>query len=877
MLSSDSIRLGVMSPLTGLVEIYGRDIACAAKVACQEVNENGGVLGRKLELIIEDDGSLPGSAVSAAEKLVRQHCCSGIIGNLLSNSRIAVAYRVAEPLRVPYLNFSFSEGSISSRYFFHFAALPNQQIDKMIPLMQKMYGPKMFFAGNNYEWPRGSIASAIQALKKSNGEVVGHEYLPIGVSQDAIHGLLDNVENSGADVFVPYFAGTDQVNLLTAFTERGLKKKIAVVMGHYDETMASHLSPAVRKGFFSSNTYYMSINSPENRLFLERLQNLPEISGIWPNGNGTVSNFGEGAYLCVKAFAEAANVAGSVDPEALVDALETIRLTGPQGTVQMDPVSHHARVNTYLSRCRADGTFEIVKSFGAVDPVIPERYRHMFVSPQAHLEEDIRLQARILEQITEAVFLVDSLDGNIIYSNFGAENMFGYSKQELTSKLLQELFVTSTGGAEKKLTDLQDVISRKGMWKGDLRVRIRDGSDLWCLATISAFTHAEHGEVWLLVLNDITKRKQVEQRFRTLVEATPAALIVVDESGRMVLVNQEAEKTFGYDRDELVGQIIEILVPKRYREKHSSLRASYNKDPQVRAMNSDNDLCGCHKDGSEFFIEVGLSPVEIDGQPMVLAFIVDITDRKKLEQESREHREALSHVSRINTMGEMATGIAHELNQPLTAIASYSFFAKQIAKQSTLISQELPETLDNIEDQSIRAGEIVRRLRNFAKKSEPVREIFDLNIIIRDVAKLVDPDIRQAGIKLSLKYDEPSLCVLIDEIQIQQVLVNLIRNAMDAILETADNRREITVTTHVLQGSQAEVMVSDTGKGLPGSDLESVFTAFFSTKQEGMGIGLAISRSIINSYGGRLWAEPNSGLGVTFKFTIPIEERGAQE
>ena len=159
-MTKGAVKLGLMPPLTGMVSLYGEEISRAGQIACQEVNESGGVLGRPLQLVIEDDGSLPGSAVTAAEKLLDQQHCSAIIGNLLSNSRIAVAYRVAEPRKIPYLNFSFYEGSILSRYFFHFAALPNQQIDHMIPYMRQKFGPRMFFAGNNYEWPRGSIHAA---------------------------------------------------------------------------------------------------------------------------------------------------------------------------------------------------------------------------------------------------------------------------------------------------------------------------------------------------------------------------------------------------------------------------------------------------------------------------------------------------------------------------------------------------------------------------------------------------------------------------------------------------------------------------------------------------------------------------------------------
>ena len=299
----DSIRLGLMPPLTGLVALYGPEIVWAARIACDEINERGGVLGRRLELIIEDDGSLPDTAVPAANRLIDEHGCVALIGNLLSNSRIAVAAQVAEPRRIPYLNFSFYEGSISGRYFFHFAALPNQQIDQMLPFMARRFGLKMFFAGSNYEWPRGSIDAAKRALQRLDGDMVGEEYLPMGASTAEIDRLLAQVARSGADVFVPYFAGNDQITLLTRFTELGLKQHMAVVMGHYDEMMVSQLAPTVREGFYSSNTYFMSLDTPENRHYLQRLARQPGVNGIWPHGNGILTNFGEGTYLCVHAFA----------------------------------------------------------------------------------------------------------------------------------------------------------------------------------------------------------------------------------------------------------------------------------------------------------------------------------------------------------------------------------------------------------------------------------------------------------------------------------------------------------------------------------------------------------------------------------------------
>ena len=429
------IRLGLMAPFTGLVELYGPEISWAGQIATDEINENGGLLGRPLELVIVDDGSLPDTAVPAANRLVDEEGCVAIIGNLLSNSRISVASMVADPKKVPHLNFSFHEGSIWSRYFFHFAALPNQQIEKMIPYMADHFGFKMFFAGSNYEWPRGSIDAAKHSLLEHGGEVVGESYLPFGT--ESFDDLLDLVEASGADVFVPYFAGSDQTNLLTQFSGRGLKKRMAVVMGHYDEAMVGSLPPDVREGFFSSNTYFMSVDTPENWSYLDRLGARDGVSGVWPNGNGVLTNFGEGTYVCVKAFAAAVEKAGSTDAEDLVQALESIKVQGPQGLVEMDPATHHARVNTHLAQCNRDGTFALVKSFGSLGPVIPERYRELFPALQSNSdsrtnEKKNKISAYEIEvgSNEKNVVIKTDRDGNITDVNANMEDFFGYTAKE---------------------------------------------------------------------------------------------------------------------------------------------------------------------------------------------------------------------------------------------------------------------------------------------------------------------------------------------------------------------------------------------------------------------------------------------------------------
>ncbi|MTW21003.1 ABC transporter substrate-binding protein [Allochromatium palmeri] len=524
------IRLGLMSPLTGLVSMYGQEIAWAGRIACDEINAAGGIQGRRLELIIEDDGSLPETAVPAAERLLDEHGCVALIGNLLSNSRIAVASQVAEVRQVPYLNFSFYEGSIQSRYFFHFAALPNQQIEHMIPYMAREIGPKMFFAGSNYEWPRGSIDAATHALSDLGGEVVGEEYLPLG--RAPIDKLLDRVRRSGADVFVPYFAGAEQAQLLTRFSQLGLKRRITVVMGHYDEAMAATLTPEVREGFYSCNTYFMGLDTPVNQRYLKTLATLPEVSGIWPDGNGVLTNFGEGVYLCVHAFARAGNQAATLETQTLIDALTQVEVEGPQGRVRMDPATHHAHVNTYLARATFDGHFEIVTAFGCLPPQIPERYRQSTdpavrplgletaaLAPLPPASDWARSTAltpettdHILASIDVGVLAVEA-DGVITEANRRVGDMFGYRVEELIGLPLQELIPPPFRQAHAAHVNgflKSSTLERRMSQRPDLSGYRKDGSTFPAEVSLSKI---RVGERWVMVATmlDVTERRLAEE------------------------------------------------------------------------------------------------------------------------------------------------------------------------------------------------------------------------------------------------------------------------------------------------------------------------------------------------------------------------------
>ncbi len=374
------IHVGLLPPLTGVASIYGKEISQAGELAVEMINEAGGVLGRKVKLFIQDDGTMPNTAVPAAERLVKKYKCVMICGDLMSNSRIAVDNQVAEPLKIVMNNFSFYEGSICGRYFFHMAAVPNQQIDRMIPWMLKKYGKRFYFVGDNYEWPRGSIAACKAALKRAGGKVVGEEYNPIGTSD--FSSMLMRIKRAKPDVVVPYEAGTDQDAFLKQFTAAGLKKHTAVVMGHYDEAMMPGLKPEVRKDFYSCNTYFMTVPTPENKKFLARLRKKFGKKAI-------LTNFGEAVAPCMWIWAKGVAKAGTTNPSSVVRAQEGgpgqkygLSVKAPSGKVTVVKQNHHCVVTTYLTKCQANGTFKILETWPNQEPVIPKRYGGCVASVQ---------------------------------------------------------------------------------------------------------------------------------------------------------------------------------------------------------------------------------------------------------------------------------------------------------------------------------------------------------------------------------------------------------------------------------------------------------------------------------------------------------------
>ncbi len=365
-----------------------------------------------------------------------------------------------------------------------------------------------------------------------------------------------------------------------------------------------------------------------------------------------------------------------------------------------------------------------------------------------------------------------------------------------------------------------------------------------------------------------------EQRFRLVVEAAPSGMVMLDRTGAIVMVNAQAERLFGYSRTELLGRPVEMLVPPRYRAHHPGLREGFYREPHARPMGAGRELFGLKKDGSEFPIEIGLNPIATDEGTMVLSAIVDITERKAAEAALRgserrlqELHAELLHVSRLSAMGQMAAMVAHELNQPLTAIGNYMEAAATLLDRGgELPVARLRGAMSRAGEQAVRAGQIIQQLRSFVSRGDSEKRIEAVSPLVREAAELALLGTRQKGVNIRVEDNLEDAVILADKIQVQQVLLNLLRNALEAVAELEQRDVALVAETH---DGMVRISVIDNGPGLPEDVKARLFQPFVSTKKTGMGMGLSICHDIATAHDGRLWAEANPEGGTIFRLILP--------
>jgi two-component system sensor kinase FixL len=466
-----------------------------------------------------------------------------------------------------------------------------------------------------------------------------------------------------------------------------------------------------------------------------------------------------------------------------------------------------------------------------------------------------------------------TLDGIVTDWNSGAEAIFGYAAAEVIGQSLSMLL--PPGQEDEMARILERIRAGERVEHYETRRRRKDGEIIYVSLTISPVWDSNGRLIGASkVARDITamKRAQIELRereahYRSVLDTIPDAMIVIDSNGIMRWFSATAERLFGYTPEEAIGRNVSMLMPSPYREQHDTYLAHYFATGERRVIGRGRVVVGRRKDGTTFPMELAVGEMISGGNRSFTGFVRDLTERQETQQRLQELQAELIHMSRFTAMGEMASTLAHELNQPLTAVASYLNGCRRLLDgNESLHNLMLRDAIDRAADQALRAGQIIRRLRQFVSRGESERQVENLAKLIEEASALALVGVKEAGIRVAFAFDPRVSFVLADKIQVQQVILNLMRNAIEAMQETT--RRELTISTAEQPDEMVEISIADTGPGISPEIAAQLFQPFVTSKPQGMGVGLSISRTIVEAHGGRLWAEPNPGGGTIFRLTV---------
>jgi len=426
---------------------------------------------------------------------------------------------------------------------------------------------------------------------------------------------------------------------------------------------------------------------------------------------------------------------------------------------------------------------------------------------------------------------------------------------------------------------IQRVSERGGGFDVSFRVAGASNAGRWIRAR-AGLIRDEAGAARHLsgIFLDIDEEKQVEGALRTrethlrsILHTIPDAMIVIDGHGIMQLFSTAAERLFGWSEHEAIGQNVKILMPEPDRSRHDSYISRYRSTSDPHIIGIGRIVTGKRRDGTTFPMHLSIGEMQSGGEPYFTGFVRDLTEHQQTQARLHELQSELVHVSRLSAMGEMASALAHELNQPLAAISNYMKGSRRLLAGSVdPNAPKVESALDRAAEQALRAGQIIRRLRDFVSRGESEKRVESLSKLIEEAGALGLAGAREQNVQLRFSLDPKADLVLADRVQIQQVLVNLFRNALEAMAQSP--RRELVVTNTPVADDMIEVEVSDTGTGFQDDVIPHLFQTFFTTKDTGMGVGLSISRSIVEAHGGRMWAESNASGGATFRFTLPAAD-----
>ena len=494
-----------------------------------------------------------------------------------------------------------------------------------------------------------------------------------------------------------------------------------------------------------------------------------------------------------------------------------------------------------------------------------------FVSRVRKATGELREQASLLNLTHDTIFVRD-MNNLITYWNRGAEELYGWPAEEVIGKFTTHQLLKTVFPAP--LDEIHAEFLRNGRWEGELRHSKADGTQVVVASRWSLQRDQRQEPLAILELNnDITERRRAEdalKRQANLLEQTHDAIIVWELPRKIIFWNRAAEQLYGFSREEAIGRPSHELLQTEHPVPTPVFDAQLEREGEWKG-----ELTHTTRDGRKILVESRQVVVrEADDRSLVLETNRDITERKQTEESLQQAQANLARVNRVMLVGEMTASVAHEVNQPIAAAVTNAGACLRWLGAQPPDMEKARQALERIVRDGSRAAEVIRRVRALVKKVPPRTDFFDINDAILEVIALTQGELQKHPVELRTRLATDVPLVPADRVQLQQVILNLIINALDAMREVGDRPHQLVVGSGRSDPNDVFIEVRDSGPGLDPENLNRLFDSFYSTKPDGMGMGLSISRSIVEAHGGRLWAMPNEPHGAVFRFTLPVEGGG---
>lgn len=448
-----------------------------------------------------------------------------------------------------------------------------------------------------------------------------------------------------------------------------------------------------------------------------------------------------------------------------------------------------------------------------------------------------------------------ALDGAILIINRAFSELTGFSREDLLRMNVRDLVVEQH--KERRDHVVAQVLQTGEPAEYEVDYLRKNGSQVPVFITVFVVKGNDEKPTGLgAIIRDLTERKYAEEQFRLVVEASPSGMLMVDENGTILMVNQQIDQLFGYERTELIGQSVEILVPQHMRSHHAGDRAEFIAHSESRAMGKGRDLYGVRQDGQEFPLEIGLNPIRTPDGMRVLASVVDITERKHIQKQ-------LWKAERLAELGTLASGMAHEIGTPMNVILGRAEYLLQ-----RTADEGMKKGLTTIVTQIERITKVMNQLLAFARRRPPERRAVDLGEIMDESLEMFQERIAHNRITVDKAIEAHMPSVHADRDQLIQVLINLVMNSLHAMPEGGRLRLSLA-----REGSHVCLGVSDTGHGMTEEVRSKVFDPFFTTKDfgKGTGLGLTVVKGIVEEHGGTIAVESVVDKGTTFWIRLPLD------